>query len=248
MLGSYVYYSDLLVLCVFRSLMFGFWVPGEKLVFPVYPLSLAHAPRYVWYAVSPLPVLRLAQRHWGLLRSHHPSTWGRPSQWALGQGLFPALRARNYTEWQQLAVYRHVTCAPSLHTAWRMIFGCVCSPLGRRPCVGNFCNSDRKRVLCRRLFPWAHRYICEPQLPVWGGGGEVVRVHAIFRMRLIFTYAAFWTCASPPPLPTSFTALVCSFWTQDHYRVGLRPGNISWKFCLVFLPKFCFEPGRNTLS
>jgi hypothetical protein len=56
------------------------------------------------------------------LRSSHPDTWGRPSQWTLGQGLFPALRARIYTKWRQLVVYRRVTGAPSLHCAWRTIF------------------------------------------------------------------------------------------------------------------------------
>jgi hypothetical protein len=65
------------------------------------------------------------------------------------------------------------------------------------------------------------------------------RVHAIFRLRLIFTYAAFWTCASSLSLtPTLSYLLPCLgflFGTQDHYCMGLRPGNFSWKFCLAFL-------------
>jgi hypothetical protein len=81
---------------------------------------------------------------------------------------------------------------------------------------------------------------------------DLCRVHAIFRLRLIFTYAAFWTCASSLPLtPTLSYLLPCLgllFWTQDHYSAGLRPGNISWKFCLTFLSKVCFGPGRSTRS
>jgi hypothetical protein len=69
------------------------------------------------------------------------------------------------------------------------------------------------------------------------------RVHDIFRLRLIFTYAAFWTCVSSLSLtPTLSYLLPCLgflFGTQDHYCAGLRPGNF-WKFC--------FGPGRSTRS
>jgi hypothetical protein len=64
----------------------------------------------------------------------------------------------------------------------------------------------------------------------------VCRVHAAFRLRLIFTYAAFWTCASSFSLtPTLSYLLPCLgllFGTQDHFCAGLRPsiflGNSVW--------------------
>jgi hypothetical protein len=78
------------------------------------------------------------------------------------------------------------------------------------------------------------------------------RVHAIFRLKLIFTYAVFWTCASSLSLtPTPSYLLPCLgllFGTQGHYCAGLRPGNISWESCLALLSKFCFGPGRSTRS
>jgi hypothetical protein len=81
---------------------------------------------------------------------------------------------------------------------------------------------------------------------------KLCRVHAIFRLRLIFTYAVFWTCASSLSLtPTPSYLLPCIgllFGTQDHYCAELRPEKFSWKFCLAFLPKFCFGPGRSTGS
>jgi hypothetical protein len=57
------------------------------------------------------------------------------------------------------------------------------------------------------------------------------RVHAIFRLRLIFTYAAFWTCASST-LSYLLPCLGFLFWTQDHFCAGLGPinflGNSVW--------------------
>jgi hypothetical protein len=43
----------------------------------------------------------------------------------------------------------------------------------------------------------------------FGGGGRLCRVHAIFRMRLLFTYAAFWTCASSLSLTHPSCFLPC---------------------------------------
>jgi hypothetical protein len=73
-----------------------------------------------------------------------------------------------------------------------------------------------------------------------------------FRLKLLFTYAAYCPCASSLSLtPAPSYLLPCLwllFWTQDHCRAGLRPGNILWKFSLASFSKFCFGPGWSTLS
>jgi hypothetical protein len=119
-------------------------------VFPVYPFSFAHAPRYVYSAVSPLPLLRLVQRHWGL--SSFAPFWylGAPFPMGLRVRVVPGV-ARNDGNWRLIdlspaPLHCIVRGGRSLDVCVRLLD--VALVLGIIVLV-----TARVCCLCRRLFP-----------------------------------------------------------------------------------------------
>jgi hypothetical protein len=179
--------------CVFGSLVFGFYVLGEELVFPVYPVSFAHAPRYVWSAVSPLPLLRLFQRHWGLASLAPSWYFGAPFPMCPWARVAPGI-ARLYLHGMTTTASLS-TCCLCPFTAlcmdddlWMcvllldvaLVLGTIVLAIARMCCCANSCFRELTVIFVN---------------PSVQFGGRLCRAHAIFRLRLL-TYAAFWKSAS----------------------------------------------------
>jgi hypothetical protein len=142
-----------------------------------FPLRMRHVTSVS--AVSPLPLLRLIRRHWGL-PSFAPSWYfGAPfpmGPWARGVPGIARPYLHGMTATGSLST-RHLR--PFSTYYGEREFGCVCSWM--LPLSGKDSVYDRKKVLlCRPLSPWSHLIFVKPSDLF---GGEVVSC-APFRWRL----------------------------------------------------------------